>query len=121
MATGLKVPVGVDHRGRADVETNEVKNTKKILKLALSEGGDDNPFQQLGIDGRLIFGIKNAAFRGKAIQAVQRVASRLDQLIRIDENTIEFDDSRPGEITLSFKYIDLLTQEEQEFVESLVG
>jgi len=115
MPTGLKIPVGVDNRGRAAVETNQSKNTQKILTLAFSQGGDDNAFQLLGIDDRLIFSIKSASFRGKATQAVRRIVSKFPELIRIDEATISFDDTIEGELTMSFKYIDLLTNKEEEF------
>lgn len=115
MPTGLKIPVGVDNRGRAAVETNQSKNTQKILTLAFQQGGDDNPFQQLGIDDRLIFSIKSASFRGKATQAVRRILSKFPELVRIVESTIAFDDTVEGELTMSFKYIDLLTNTEEEF------
>lgn len=115
MPKGLKIPVGVDNRGRAAIEKNESKNTMKILTLALQQGGDNNAFQLLGIDDRLIFGIKTAAFRGKATQAVKRIVSKFPELIRIDESTISFDDTVEGELTILFKYIDLLTNKEQEF------
>lgn len=120
MATGLKIPVGVDKRGRAAVETNEQSNTKKILMLAFSEGGDKNPFQSLGLDDRLIFGIKSPAFRGRAIQAVLRVAQKFTELIRIDESTIEFDDTQEGQVEVSFKYIDLSVNKEEEFTNTLL-
>ena len=119
MPLGLKIPVGVDFRGRAAVETNESKNTAKILSLAFQQGGDNNPFQQLGIDDRLIFGIKSAAFRGRAILAVRRILEKFPELVRVDDSTISFDDSVEGEFTLSFKYIDLLTNKEEEFNQGL--
>lgn len=115
MATGLKVPVGVNKKGRAAVETDESSNTQKILQLAFSEGGDNNPFQALGIDSRLVFGIKSPAFRGKVVQAILRIASKFTELIRIDENTIEFIEDIEAEFEVSFKYIDLLTNSEEEF------
>lgn len=118
MAKGLKIPVGVDQRGRAAVEKVESRNTAKILILAFSEGGDDNPFQSLGIDDRLIYGIKTSTFRGKALQAVNRILSKYSQLVRIVDGTVEFDESVEGEVQLSFKYIDLLTSREEEFITS---
>lgn len=115
MPMGLKIPVGVDQRGRAAVQKNESQNSQKILELALAEGGDDNPFQDLGLEDRLIFGIKTSAFRGKALQAVKNVAAKFVELIRIDEGTIQFNEQTEGEVELTFKYIDLLTNKEEEF------
>lgn len=115
MPKGLKIPVRVDERGRAAIETNESRNTIKILTLAFSEGGDDNPFQALGLDDKLIFGIKTASFRGKALRAVNAIIGKFPELVRVDTSTIQFDDSIEGELELSFKYIDLLTNKEEEF------
>jgi len=119
MPKGLKIPVGVDQRGRAAVEKNESKNTAKILTLAFSEGGDANPFQSLGLDDRLIYGIKTSAFRGKALQAVNTILAKYKELVRIIEGSVEFDESKAGEVQLSFKYIDLLTDKEENFLATL--
>lgn len=115
MPKGLKIPVRVDERGRAAIETNESKNTLKMLTLAFSEGGDDNAFQNLGLDDRLIFSIKTASFRGKALRAVNVILAKFTELVRVDSSTISFDENTENELELSFKYIDLLTNKEEEF------
>lgn len=117
MAKGLKVPVGVDRRGRARIETDESENTKKILKLAFSEGGDYNPFQTLGISNRLVFSIQNSAFRGKVLKAINQILSKFTELVALSENDpITFSETdNEGEIMVSFFYIDLLTDSKKEF------
>ena len=117
MAKGLKVPVGVDKRGRALIESNEPSNTKKILKLAFCEGGDNNPFQQLGIDNRLIFSIDNASFRAKALKAINQILSKFIDLVALSENDpIQISETEnEGEVQLTFFYIDLLTNKKEEF------
>jgi hypothetical protein len=121
MPKGLKIPVGVDNRGRAAIEKDQSKNTQKILSLAFQEGNDDNAFQLLGIDDSLIFSIKTASFRGKATQAVRRILAKFSELVRMDETTLSFDESKIGELVISFKYIDLLTNKEEEFTQGLKG
>ena len=117
MAKGLKVPVGVDKRGRALIENDESNNTKKILKLAFSEGGDNNPFQQLGIDSRLIFSIDNASFRGRVLKAINQVLSKFTDLVALSDNEpIQITETEnEGEVNLTFFYIDLLTNKKEEF------
>ena len=117
MAKGLKVPVGVDKRGRALIESNESENTKKILKLAFSEGGDKNPFQLLGIDNRLIFSVDNASFRAKALKAINQILSKFIDLVALSENDpIQISETGvEGEVQLTFFYIDLLTNKKEEF------
>lgn len=117
MAKGLKVPVGVDKRGRALIESNESNNTKKILKLAFSEGEDHNPFQKLGIDNRLIFSVDNPAFRGKVLKAINQVLSKFTELVALSDNDpITFNETTiDGEVQLTFFYIDLLTNKKEEF------
>jgi len=117
MAKGLKVPVGVDKRGRALIENDESENTKKILKLAFSEGGDNNPFQQLGIDSRLIFSIDNASFRGRVLKAINQVLSKFTDLVALSDNEpIQITETEnEGEVNLTFFYIDLLTNKKEEF------
>jgi len=117
MPTGLKIPVRVDNQGRADVESNETKNTQKILNLAFSEGGDKNPFQSLGLDDRVIFSLKTPAFRGKALNAVNNILNKFPELVRLIEGTVEFENKVEGEFTITFEYLDLLTQKVETFAQ----
>ena len=117
MPTGLKIPVRVNEKGRAAVETNESANTLKILVLAFQEVGDDNPFLDLGIDKRIIFSVNNVGFQSKVIRVVTRTLARFSELVRLDENRpIKIEDGpEDGEVLLSFFYIDLLTSKSEEF------
>jgi len=121
MPKGLKIPVGVDQRGRAAVESDESENTKKILTLAFSEGDDDNAFQSLGLTGTLVFGIKGAGFRGKAIRVVKVILAKFEDIVELDESEpIVFQEDVEGEVSMSFFYIDLLTNRKEEFTKRLV-
>ena len=120
MPTGLKVPVRVNKSGGAAIETNESEQLKKLILLALSEGGDLNPFQSLGISPD-IFSIKDAAFRGRAKRAVEDVLAKFEALITLNPTKpLVFDDSVEGEVTVTFEYIDLQTHKVNELTASFV-
>lgn len=116
MPTGLRVPVGVNKSGGANIEKDETQQTKKMLTLALAEGGDDNPFQDLGLKGDLVFSVRNSGFRGRALKSVERVIAKMsDRLQLAPGEQVNFDVSVDNEVTLSFSYIDLSTNKEEEF------
>lgn len=116
MPTGLRVPVGVNKAGGANIETDETEQTKKMLKLALSEGGDFNPFQDLGLKGDLVFSIRNAAFRGRAQKAIERVIAKFADRMRLAPGAaITFNQDVENEIEMSFEYVDLSTNKVEEF------
>ena len=113
---GLRMPVGVNTRGRADIETNAVEQTKKIIGLAFGENDDMNPFQNVGFTNGLIFQLADPAFRGKANREVERVLARLSERIEIaPDEVIQFDNLGNGEVEMSFKYVDLRTNKVEEF------
>jgi len=121
MPTGLRIPVGVDKRGRANVETDQSKNTLKILTLAFSEADDDNAFQDLGLKVALIFSKKDASFRGKALRAIQLILNKFPELVKLDESEpIQFKEDIEGEVEMSLVYIDLLTGRKVDFVKRLI-
>jgi len=116
MATGLKIPVGVNKSGGAAIEKNGAEQKKKLLTLALSEGGDDNAFQNLGLNPNLIFSIKDAAFRGKAKREVQRIFGQFLGLLELAPSTpITFDEDTLGEVALIVSYVDLETNKVETF------
>lgn len=116
MPTGLKIPVRVSQSGGAAIERSEPEQLKKMLILALSEGDDDNPFQDLGIPGNLIFQVQGAGFRGKAERALNNVLAKFADRIRLrPDEPIKFEQLGEGEIEMSFEYIDLLTDKVEDF------
>lgn len=118
MATGLKIPVGVNKSGGAAVETDVVKQKKKLLQLAFSVGGDKNPFQTLGIDPNLIFSIKDGFFQSKARSEVERIFDNFSEFVTLAaDNPITFEDVTEGEIEMTVKYVDLEVDEVQTFTQ----
>lgn len=121
MPTGLKIPVGVSQSGGAAIETDESKQLRKMLILALSEGGDRNPFQQLGIDPAVIFSVDNTAFRGKAQRALNIILARFSDRIELAPDApIQFEQGDEGEVIMSFSYVDKLTDKVEDFRTSFV-
>lgn len=117
MPTGLSIPVGVNKSGGARVETNESKQLRKMLILALSTGGDRNPFQQLGLDPKLIWSVNNVAFRGKAQRALNAILAKFSDRVELSPNQpIKFEKGdKEGEIVMSFEYVDKLTDKVEDF------
>lgn len=116
MPTGLKVPVGVSKSGGAAIEANEPEQVKKLLFIALSEGGDDNPFQALGLQGDLIFSIRNTDFRGRAQRSIDRILSKFtDRIALAPDEPIRFENIGDSEVEVSFSYVDLATSKVEEF------
>jgi len=116
MPTGLRVPVGVNKSGGANIESDESQQLKKMLFLALSEGDDDNAFQGLGIAKILIFSIRNAAFRGRAERSINAILAKFaDRVALRPDMPLLFEENAPGEVTLTFEYIDKLTDKVEEF------
>lgn len=116
MPTGLKVPVRVDESGGAAIERDESKQLDKMLILAFSEGDDNNPFQNLGLDKTLIFSVQSAAFRGRAIRAIDLILAKFrDRVELAPDSPIKFEDKGNGEVEVSFEYIDLFTDKVETF------
>lgn len=118
MTTGLKLPLGVNKSGGADVEEDPAEQNRKILTLEILGGDNRNPFQKLEGFDDLIYDIKNPSVQNKARQRLNRIFRKLsDRVALAPDSLIEFDTSQPGELVLSFNYIDLLTNTEQEYLE----
>lgn len=116
MPTGLKIPVGVDKSGGAAVETNESAQTKKLLVLALSEGGDENPFQNIGLPADLIFSIKSPALRARSEKMINRILAKFTERVALGpKEPFTFKEDTPGEYELTFQYVDLLTNKVTDF------
>ncbi len=116
MPTGLKIPVRVNKSGGAAIESNEVEQTKKLLFQALLQGDDNNPFQDLGLKGDIVFSVLNPAFRGKALRSIENILAKFSERIALaPDQPIKFEETGDGEIEVSFEYLDLLTNKPEEF------
>lgn len=116
MPTGLRVPVGVNKSGGASVETDEASQNQKLILLALSEGQDNNPFQNLGGFRELVYQIKNPGVRARAESRLRQILARHSDRIELSPDLpIEFNTDTEAEMELRFSYVDLLTNTVEEF------
>jgi len=119
MGVGLKMPVGVTSAGGADL-LDEPHELQKILTLALSEGGDDNPFQQLGLDSRIIFSQNDPSSAAVARSAITSVLNKYDDRLALDTSIpVQLKIEQNGELRAQFRYVNKDTNEVNDFNEVL--
>lgn len=117
MAAGLKLPLGVDTKGRGALASKEEQN-HKIISLALSDLDNENAFQQdIGIDADFLFGLPNATQKAVIRQRVISAFNRFEalELYKLVRTSIRFEGRAEGELTLVFNYINLESDEEETF------
>lgn len=124
MATGLKLPVGVDGSGGAAVLSGDAEDAK-ILSVALGDDDNDNAFQQdIGLGSFMIFempGDRTNALVRQRIQSIFR-DFRAAQRFRLVSESIEFkEEAEQGESSIEFKYINLESDEEKTFSARVTG
>ena len=110
MPIGLKFPIQVDNGGGAALEF-EPRQIDKLIKLALAEGGDENPFQTLGLPGNVIYDINDNATITSIRIRIEQILTKFEDRIVIPE---DFDiklTSINEELFLEFSYLDLNNNE----------
>lgn len=124
MATGLKLPVGVDGAGGAALVSGDAQDAK-VLAMALGDDDNDNAFQQnIGLGSFMIFeqpGDRTNALVRQRIKAIFR-DFRAAQRFRLVNDSITFkDEDKQGEYSVEFKYINLESDEEKTFSARIIG
>lgn len=122
MAKGLALPVGVTSAGGARLSERD-EHADQIIFTALSDNDNRNAFQQdlgLGID--MIFGVESAALRAQILRRITNIFRTFEQLelFKLVSESIEFN-SNPGtgDLDLTFKYINLESDEVKLFSRTL--
>lgn len=118
MAKGIKVPVQVSRTGGiAWVEADDHK--RQVIMLALSSGENANAFQQnVNLGDDMIFGADSPRFRSGILRRLDGIFRTFEEqkLFRLMRETIEWEnDLEAGELTLSFSYVDIESDEVKEF------
>lgn len=117
---GLDVPVSVNKGGGASKSKEETQLDKLII-LAVQEGGDDNPFQDLGLKPRIIYRINDETSKFDIAEDIMRVLESFKGRIKVSpdgivvnqaENTTQTEE---GVMNVSFEYINLETEEVNVF------
>ena len=123
MPKGLSVPLRVSKGGGAAKEKEE-NQLDKLVVLALQEGGDMNPYQNLGLKPKIIFRINDDGAKFDIADDIKRVLKSFDGRLQIGPNGIEItEDKNPqleeGEANVSFEYVNLDINDAREFAELL--
>lgn len=121
MPKGLKMPIGRNASGGFAVVDGD-DNDKKTIAVALGDDDNENAFQQeIGLGLGMVFDINDPYIRG----SIKRRLIRLFKLFEAQKrfklltDTIEWkDDSETQELILSFRYLNLESDEENEFSKS---
>lgn len=113
--TGLKFPLQVNKNGGAKIVSGS-EQLRKLLLLALSEGDDDNPFQDLGIDMGIIYSMQSTTTNAEIIETIKDVVRTFGNRIKLlSENPITTSRTNQGELEVTVRWIDTNLNKEDEF------
>ena len=115
MAKGIQVPVRAGRSGGSEILVGSIQKAK-ILRLALAEGGDKNPFQDLGIKPR-------AVYRNEDALAGSDMKLEIRRILRKFVGKLEVNPAKPITIFrdpdrgfgVEFQWIDTETNELGDF------
>lgn len=111
----MRLPVGVDKSGGAALE-DDPEHLNTILALALRPGDDDNPFQSLGLDAKIIMSVNDSAAQGLARNAIEKILRKFNDRLQLDPSgPITFNRTQEGELECSFRYVNLDTNKVTDF------
>lgn len=122
MAKGLNVPITVNKGGGAS-KTKPETQLDKLVVLAVQEGGDDNPFQDLGLKPNIIYRINDDISKFDVKEELQRVLKSFVGRLELGPDGIVLKSSEDeqnqelqGEMNVMFEYLNLDTDELKEFL-----
>ena len=114
------MPVGATAAGRTRLSDGD-DQSRKILRLALSDDSNNNAFQQnISLGSRMIFNPKTEATRAVILRRLQTIFDGFEQARRFQlvRESIQWGDDAEGQLTLTFRYVDLETEQEQELTQT---
>lgn len=120
MPRGLQVPLGVSKSGGAKLE-DEARQLDKLVVLALLEGGDDNPFQELGLSPSILYRDNSDESKfDTQTEISQKLETFKDRLKLSEEGVIieevlSPEDENEYTTAVSFEYVNLDTDELRQF------
>ena len=120
MATGLNIPIAVGAHGGLQIASGDQQDNN-IIALALGSQDNENAFQQEDSAAEAsVFEINDELGRAAAIGRVRRAFETFERLKRFKlvESSIQFV-QKDGDLILSFKYLNLETDQEQDFARNL--
>jgi hypothetical protein len=111
MKEGLAIPVGVDNTGSAAWARN-TPNDVKTISLAISDGDNDNAFQQdLGLDSSVVFSVMDYAFQALVTEKLRSIFRQFerDDRYKLLPESMKWKQEKEGEMILEFSYQNLET------------
>jgi len=121
MPKGLSMPLGVAKSGGAKIEKEETQ-LDKLVVLALEEGDDDNPFQDLGLKPRFIFRVNDEGSLFDVKSEIEDLLKRsLKNRLGLSADGVIISEiqndpqNREGERNISFEYMNLDINEKRQF------
>lgn len=122
MPKGLSLPVGVNKTGSAAMVDGE-DNNYKIISIALSDCDNDHAFQQdIGLGADMIFSVNDPISTGKILSRIDAIFEKFEAQHRFKllKDSIRWRQNG-GDLTMSFDYHDLESDEIQPFNKKFTG
>ncbi len=118
MSRGLALPVGATNTGSSK-QTEGDEQASKVILLALSDNDNDNAFQQdEGLGAAHVFQLSDAGTRAYVNNRLKEIFAKFARvrLYQLQQSSIKWaKGDEAGDKVLEFKYINLETNEVQEF------
>jgi len=123
MPTGLQVPLVASKSGGAKIQ-DESLQLDKLVVLSLLEGGDDNPFQNIGLSPSVLYNDNSDEAKSEAkTEITEKLQSFKERLTLSDEGVVISEEQNPeqeNEYTsyVRFDYVNLDVNDAREFASS---
>lgn len=124
MTTGIAIPFTVNPAGGVKLVYKD-DNDAKIIRVALSDGDSENAYQQdITLGQEVVFQPSDSSFRSWVATRLNSIfrSFQAEKRFRLLTSTISWEDVEDsGESILSFRYVNLESDEEKEFEHAFAG
>lgn len=120
MPTGLSVPVQLSPSGGFAIRTGS-EHDSDIIRVALGSDENENAFQQdLALGEDSVFDINDPLMRQRVLSKLRTVFNRFtaQKRYKLLEDTITWNDTEESEQVLFFRYLNLETDQIQDYSRS---
>lgn len=117
------MPLRTNRGGGAKLDDGS-SQLSKLIRSALLEGDDENPFQDIGLSARMVYRINDDASKFDLKDEIERVLSQFKGRMKIIGEGIVLkpvysDETKEEEMHVYFEYIDLDQGVAEEFSEPM--
>lgn len=126
MARGLQVPLGVSKSGGAKLQ-EERTQLDKLVVLALLEGGDDNPFQDIGLSPSVLYRDNSDSSKFDVQTEIEQKLLSFKNRLKITDEGVRIEeipdpeDNNEYTSAVSFEYVNLDTNDVREFASTFTA